>query len=138
MSFKARLVGLLLADLRAAEVSVAWCGLFAGLALTRLHFVGVENISVYVLALAAMLPLGVWGAGFIIYAGFRVATSLGYIGRRLRLFICISGMMLWASVFTAGTLLQTTPSGLAFLYCVPAAFEVWALTQALAVRYRHG
>jgi hypothetical protein len=131
MNFTTRVATLLWADLRSTEFVAALCGFFAGASLLRLYFSHPNNISVYVIALAKVLPLYIWAILFFIYAIFRLATALGFNIKQLQLFIPVVGMSLWVSVFAAGTIVYSTPSGMAALYCIPAAFEIWALAQAI-------
>jgi hypothetical protein len=132
MNFKTRIAGLLWADLRASELVAALLAVFVGVIFFKLHFIHPDNISTYILALENVMPLSIWGGAFLAYAAARLVTALGYKPQLLRPVIALAGMMLWASLFAAGTILQVAPAGLAVLYCVPAAFEIWVLAQYLA------
>lgn len=134
MNMKTRIGGLLWADLRACEFVAAICAIVAAEALFRIHFSKIENISLYIKAIGEVAPLIFWGAAFGVYAAARFSTALGFKLKHGCCAIAFFGMVLWASVFSAGTILQTAPSGMAVLYCVPAMFEIWALAQALAKR----
>ena len=134
MNIKTRIGALLWADLRACELVAAVCAAVASEALLRIYILQIANISLYIKALGDVAPLIFWGVAFGVYAAARFATALGFCIKRGRCTIAVMGMALWASVFSAGTILQAAPSGMAILYCVPAMFEIWALAQALAKR----
>jgi hypothetical protein len=134
MKLQQRVISLLLADLRATEFVAAWAAFFAGVTFMRVVLDHLGNVSLYLLALEFVMPMWAWGAAFFVYAFARFLTSLSFDFGRWRCFISIVGMALWSSVFASGTILREAPSGLAILYAVPAAFEIWALGQALATR----
>jgi hypothetical protein len=137
MSFKARVAGLLWTDLRSSSFAAAWAAAFAAITFIKLDVMHPANTSIYLQALESVMPLWLWGLAFAVYSLTRFASALQYQTSRVEVITACVGMALWASLFAAGTVLQTTTNGLAILYCVPAAFEVWALAQVLARRFIH-